>query len=442
MPRVLDLGPGRLLVYVLPPKVRALLTIAELLIWLFWPTANQPGPKQPQTLDQFSPDEPFLGPVVPYGPYMWTRQHRSYEIVIPPPGSPNPPVNVSNEWTTTDQAWISQLERVFIGEYVTETNNTVQRQISMGMQIRADVPEQGFVMPYGKFDQVINSLDGTVRKEGWETKFVSFSNGSPYPFPTEIPAPGQPWPLVLPEADPAAPSPLTAPVPEPLTRPAPAPVIAPPVQPPDPPVPNEAPPLAPNRVPSPAPTPTPTPTRPPVPTDAIGLTPNGRPALPPTPPPPTTPPGTTFLPGGVSLPNNGPQPTPQGTARELGKLEKKLESALAPEGPLSLLDKINRVIDQIENIKFVLDSLFPPGPYTYGAGQYGLTPVCERDENGAPLPDRVADWPSGEGEIVEVNAKLDALAQLIQFHKELKQPTCRGPAPTGEGVTVTFEQIE
>jgi hypothetical protein len=90
VPRVLDLGPGRLLVYVLPPKVRALLTIAELLIWLFWPTANQPGPKQPQTLDQFSPDEPFLGPVVPYGPYMWTRQHRSYEIVIPPPRQSKP----------------------------------------------------------------------------------------------------------------------------------------------------------------------------------------------------------------------------------------------------------------------------------------------------------------------------------------------------------------
>lgn len=160
------------------------------------------------------------------------------------------------------------------------------------------------------------------------------------------------------------------------------------------------------------------------------------------PPVVTTNPGSTFLPGGIELPSNGPQATPQATAAELGKLEKKLELALAPEGPLSLRERINQAIDQIENIKFVIDALFPPGPYQFGGGQYTLTPVCERDENGQPSPDRIADWEGGEGQIAEVNNKIDALAALIQFHKELKQPTCRGPAPTGEDVTVTFEQIE
>ena len=236
------------------------------------------------------------------------------------------------------------------------------------------------------------------------------------------------------------------PSPAPDVAPAPAvPSIAParaPVQPAPAPAPGEAQPA-----PSPARTRTaaaraPAPSAPKAPSNAESMAPNGRLQPKPTPPPPPTPPGTTFLPGGIPLPGNGPRPTPAGTSGELGKLEKKLELALAPDGPLSLLDKINRVIDQIENIKFVVDALLPPQPYQFSGGNYQLSPVCERDSEGQPLPPRIAPWTSGEGEITEVNKKLDALAQLVQFHKELKQPTCKGPAPIGEGVTVTFEEIQ
>jgi hypothetical protein len=136
----------------------------------------------------------------------------------------------------------------------------------------------------------------------------------------------------------------------------------------------------------------------------------------------------------------GPRPTPEGIANELGKLERKLELALAPEGPLSLLEQLNKVIDQAENIEFLLERLFPQGPYEFPAGQYELTPVCDRDSEGALLPPRVAPWAAGEGEITEVRRKLDALAALVQHHKDLKQPTCGGRGGgAGGNVTVHFE---
>jgi hypothetical protein len=151
-------------------------------------------------------------------------------------------------------------------------------------------------------------------------------------------------------------------------------------------------------------------------------------------------PGSTFLPSGVELPDNGPRATPEATATELGKLERKLEIMLNPSDELSPLELLNKVIDQIENIKFLLETLFPPEPYTFGPGGYTLTPVCDRDSEGNLIASKVAPWNGGEGELLELKQRLDALAQLIQHHKDLKQPTCggRGNGP-GSNVTVHFE---
>lgn len=127
-------------------------------------------------------------------------------------------------------------------------------------------------------------------------------------------------------------------------------------------------------------------------------------------------------------------------ATELGKLERKLELLLNPKEELSPLGLLNRVIDQAENIKFLIENLFPPEPYEFGPGGYTLTPICDRDTEGDLVPSRVAEWPGGEGEVLELKQRLDALAELIQFHKNFKQPTCggRGNGPHSN-VTVHFE---
>jgi hypothetical protein len=85
--------------------------------------------------------------------------------------------------------------------------------------------------------------------------------------------------------------------------------------------------------------------------------------------------------------------------------------------------------------------LIPDPPvYTYPAGSYVLEPVCEHDEEGNPLPGREVNWPGGTGELSEVQEKLDAIAELLQISKELKQPVCYRRRPAGEPVTVTFEE--
>ena len=296
---------------------------------------------------------------------------------------------------------------------------------------------------------------GTVGADG--STFTDFTTDSTEKaVPTLISFGGVPAPLeivikppLLPQVAPELPEEL--PQAEPERQPVAPPVLPTPVAPPVPsvaptfprpaPTPGGAPGRAPGRAPgtAPSPSPTPGPSRPPALPQAAPITAGGvRPQLPPAPVPTST--GTTFLPGGQPLAPNGPAPTPQGIATELGKLEQKLEIMLNPNDDLSFLDRLNRIIDQTENIKFLLETLFPPEPYTFGPGGYTLTPVCDRDSEGSLIASKVAPWDGGEGELLELKQRLDALAQLIQHHKDLKQPTCggRGNGP-GSNVTVHFE---
>ena len=265
--------------------------------------------------------------------------------------------------------------------------------------------------------------------------------------PIRPPAPARP-PL-LPQVAPQLPEEL--PQTEPEQQPAAPPVVPLPVAPPVPgvapafprpaPTPGGAPGRAPGRAPgvAPSPGPWPGPSRPPALPQAVPITAGGvQPQLPPAPAPTNT--GATFLPGGRPLAPNGPQPTIQGIATELGKLEQKLEIVLNPNDPLSPLELLNKVIDQIENIEFLIERLFPPEPYTFSPGAYELAPICDRNSEGELIEPLKAPWTGGEGELTELRRKLDALALLIQHHKTLKQPTCggRGSGPSSN-VTVRFE---
>lgn len=74
----------------------------------------------------------------------------------------------------------------------------------------------------------------------------------------------------------------------------------------------------------------------------------------------------------------------------------------------------------------------------YPAGSYEIKGVCERDPDGNPMDvTRSSTYTSGKG-IDAVLTRLDAIADLFQYHKELRQPTCRHVTSQGELVTVNF----
>jgi hypothetical protein len=149
--------------------------------------------------------------------------------------------------------------------------------------------------------------------------------------------------------------------------------------------------------------------------------------------PVTTPPGQTIVgPITIGQPGATPQPTLQGIATEVGKLEQKLDFMIevppqAPEVDLSPL------LEAINDVRATLAAPFPPG-------QYELFPACDRLPDGSMRPPDVAEWPAGAGPLVQLGQKLDALALLLQFHKEQRQPICRS-RPVGEEVTVNFVEV-
>ncbi len=234
----------------------------------------------------------------------------------------------------------------------------------------------------------------------------------PRPVPDPSPSPSRPLPLPSPRPAPPRPVPIE-PLPSPPLDPAPAGVPRP--------VPRRAVPL-PARAPAPA--------RNPV--ADRGTLPSGMPM--PVPAPlgmPTPVWQETPWPGGPSIgsPAQRPPATPEGIAAELGRLESKLAAiGAAPAFDLA------PILEAIGNL------LPDPPTYTYQAGSYVLEPVCEHDEEGNPLPGREVNWPGGTGELSEVQEKLDAIAELLQISKELKQPVCYRRRPVGEPVTVTFEE--
>jgi len=76
-----------------------------------------------------------------------------------------------------------------------------------------------------------------------------------------------------------------------------------------------------------------------------------------------------------------------------------------------------------------------------GPGAYGLQGPCDLGEDGELLPPRVAEWGPSIGLKGLIVKRLDALAELIQHHKDLAQPTCPRRRPVGEIVSVNFEEV-
>jgi hypothetical protein len=74
-------------------------------------------------------------------------------------------------------------------------------------------------------------------------------------------------------------------------------------------------------------------------------------------------------------------------------------------------------------------------------GEYSLSSRCEVGEDGQMLPPISVSIPASIGDSANVVKRIDALASLLQVHKDLRQPSCKNPRPVGEWVTVQFEEV-
>lgn len=285
---------------------------------------------------------------------------------------------------------------------------------------------------------VLNILNSWGIKTFTAPIITAFSGPNTKPF--EIPS----IPVPLPNPyDPPAPEIQPAPAPE--TQPVPAPVplrpLAPPTTQPGGPRPLPgAPPVIVPATPGPSAPPTPAPGRAPstVPAPIPGASPLPNGIVPPAPTPavPATPPDAHFpVPGAPPVTGNGPRPTPEGIAQELGRLEQKVARLSNPQ-----TDATGDATDRIGLALKLLGDLIEFFNSITAGGGYELSSPCEVDEAGQPIP-VVVNFSGAPTALGVINNKIDAVAQLLQEHKNLKQPICRQTPAVGEPVTVQFVQV-
>lgn len=171
----------------------------------------------------------------------------------------------------------------------------------------------------------------------------------------------------------------------------------------------------------------PSPPPPPTPGKVIVVRPDGTlPQLPPA-EAPTTPPDWHFpIPGAPPVVGNGPQATPGEMAKELGRLEAKLNALLNPTQDL--------FPSWQQLLVMILEAIY----YSTQGTAYTLTEPCTLEPGETPRTITV-DAPGGLTSFMVIQNRLDAIAQLLQAHKDLRQPTCSvKPVLTGEWVSVSF----
>jgi len=256
--------------------------------------------------------------------------------------------------------------------------------------------------------------------------------------PSSLPVP-VPQPLVSP-SDPVVPKvapPLTIPRAVPGAEPAPSPDV-PPV-----PGPTRPPQIAPLSTVPPTPRPSPPPLRTGSPVlpgadPDVGLTPDGgtEPITQPEPVQQTPPDSVVIGQTPIAGPGAGPQPKVEAIAKELGKVEAKLHRVVGggqPDPPGDGPPPPN-LLDLLDLLLAILALLEAPAPAT----EYRVGSPCELDQDGNVLPPFRVPIPPESG-LEALLVRLDAIAELIEEHKNQRQPVCRSRVDLdGMEVTVRF----
>lgn len=159
-------------------------------------------------------------------------------------------------------------------------------------------------------------------------------------------------------------------------------------------------------------------------------------------PEPTPGPGTTptdqIIPwpggGAVGGTGQGPRPDLPGIAAEVGRIERKIDQMNTPKPPGSGPD-LSDLAELIAAVWEFLQGATPGGSYT-------LTSSCVKTgEPGSVEDPVVVEFSPALGEVAALQNRIDAIAELLQAHKDLKQPSCKHDPPQGEPVTVNFAEF-
>lgn len=403
---------------------RGLLGLGVLVLAQIWGLLNKPrGP-----IFKPDPDAPVVVTMPPQGRYdpnggnIITRGAISGKISAPG----------DNGCETSDGAV------VYPAQTRTETyplRNLIQ---TIGGQTTCGTLNTGYRYGYGTGagTRSMGGLPALVGDRGWVS--MTFAGWTVTPLNPDAPGLRDPielddWPGTtemgpadpVPESPPQLP-PLITPLRVPVTTPQPVPEPLPEIAPVTP-GPTAPPTVAPGTAPTtrplqvPGATPLPNGTLPPAPTAVV----------------PTTPPDAHFpVPGAPPVTGNGPRPTPEGIAQELGRLEQKVARLSNPQ-----TDKTGDATDRIGLALKLLGDLIEFFNSITAGGGYELSSPCEVDEAGQPIP-VVVNFSGAPTALGVINNKIDAVAQLLQEHKNLRQPICRQTPAVGEPVTVQFVQVD
>ncbi len=142
------------------------------------------------------------------------------------------------------------------------------------------------------------------------------------------------------------------------------------------------------------------------------------------------------IPGGAPVLGNGPQPKPEAIAQELGRIEQKLNILSNPN-----TDGMGDGSDRMGLITNILGRLLEFMTSITAGGGYSLSSPCEVDEAGNPVVS-VVEYGGATDALGVLSNKIDALAGVMQIHKNLKQPICKQTPAVGENVTVNFVQVD
>lgn len=151
----------------------------------------------------------------------------------------------------------------------------------------------------------------------------------------------------------------------------------------------------------------------------------------PVPPVPVTDPTTHITPLGP-VTANPPRADIIAIAQEMSRQEQKLNALQAvPPPDFGFVQLIEELLQAILN--------------TYDYGDYILRGVCQPDQSGNE-PFRRFPYGGSVNAFTNISTRLDAIADMLQYSKELKQPTCSPTPPpiqlTGEPVTIHFVSTE